>query len=353
MFLVYSTTPYNIVMSENTQNRRSNIPEKIGRYEIIGEAGRGASSYVYKAYDPHLKRNLAIKVLRAELGNNDEYRNAFITEGRLSAKLIHPGIVTIFDVGVFEKKLYIVMELMEGFSFEKILKTLGKVSLHTVLEMALQLSRALHYAHEQGVIHRDIKPANIIVLIDNKTVKLMDFGIAHLNNTFGTATKATDRVTGTPEYMAPEQVMGKSMDNRSDLYSFGVLLYQLLNGEPPFVNSTLGLLFNQIINNKPDIKLIKKNIEDDKIADDLLTLIGKLLEKEPDNRYQSASEVTVKLQQINNKLIDNRLVDNNAVDSKSTSKSKSISLPIHWAAIITGVLFVTISISLAVIYYVL
>ena len=328
-------------MSENTQNRRSKLPEKIGRYKIIEEAGRGASAYVYKAYDPHLQRNLAIKVLRTELGYDAEFRNAFIREGRLSAKLIHPGIVTIFDVGVFNKKLYIVMELMEGFSFEKILKTLGKVSLHTIMEMALQLSRALYYAHEQGVIHRDIKPANSSVLSDNKTVKLMDFGIAHLNNSYGTATKETDRVTGTPEYMAPEQVMGKSMDNRSDLYSFGVLLYQLLNGTPPFVNSNLGLLFHQIIHTKPNIELLKEKIENDIIADDLLSLICKLLEKDPDNRYQKASDITIDLQHINTKLV-------NREPTSETSKS----LPMGRVAIIVGVIIVAISISVAVFFYI-
>ena len=317
-------------MSESKPNRRFKIPEKIDRYEIIGEAGRGSTSYVYKAYDPDLCRNLAIKVLRTEVGKDDEFRKAFIREARLSALLTHPGIVTIYDVGVFEKKLYIVMELLEGFSFEKILKTLGKVSLHTLLEMALQLSKALHYAHEQGVIHRDIKPANIMVLIDNKTVKLTDFGIAHLNNSFGTATKGTDRVVGTPEYMAPEQIMGKSMDNRSDLYSFGVLIYQLLNGSPPFVNSSLGLLFNQIINNEPEITALKKKIDNDKIAVELLPLIGKLLEKDPDRRYQKAADVTIKLQHISNLLLGDKVIDDHQDVKKSTSKLNFITQPTHW-----------------------
>jgi len=328
-------------MPETSPNRRSRIPDQIGRYKILSEAGRGATAHVYKAYDPHLERNLAIKVLRVELGSDDEYRNAFVREAKLSAKLTHPGIVTIFDVGVFEKKLYIVMELLEGFSFQKIIKTLGKVSLHTLLEMALQLSKALHYAHEQGVIHRDIKPENIIVLIDNKTVKLMDFGIAHINKTFGTTTKETDRITGTPEYMAPEQVMGKSMDNRSDLYSFGVLMYQLLNGTPPFVSPKLGLLFNQIINDKPDIEILRDKIENEKVADDLLSLMGKLLEKEPDNRYQNASEVTIKLQQINNKL----------VEEEPVMESNTLSLPKQWIVIIGVALFILINISLIIAFY--
>jgi len=338
-------------MSESRPDRRAEIPKKIDRYEIIGEAGRGTSSYVYKAYDPHLQRNLAIKVLRAELGNNEEYRRAFIREGRLSAKLVHPGIVTVFDVGVIDNNLYIVMELMEGFSFEKILKTLGKVSLHTLLEMALQLSKALHYAHEQGVIHRDIKPANIILLIDNKTVKLTDFGIAHLNNTFGTTTKETKTVTGTPEYMAPEQVTGKSMDNRSDLYSFGVLIYQLLNGAPPFANPDVGALFYQIINKKPDIESLKQKIEDKNIADDLLSLVGKLLEKDPDKRYQNASDVTIELQQINNKLVDSKPMQGKSVNKKASSKNNKFSRSKPWIAIITIATIISISITLALIYY--
>jgi len=235
-------------MSKIKPDRRSEPPKWIGRYQILSEAGRGATAFVYKAYDPQLDRHLAIKVLRQELANDNDYREAFIREARLAAHLSHPGIVTIYDVGIANDKPYIAMELLEGFSLDEILQSQGKLNLHSMLSMSMQLSEALSYAHQQGVIHRDIKPGNIIVLNDNKTV---------------------------------EQILGKPVDNRSDIYSLGVLIYQLLSGQPPFVNTDLGLLFKQIIKDKPPILMLKYAIEEEKIKDDLTDFIRKLLQKNP------------------------------------------------------------------------
>ena len=310
-------------MSELSKERRAPYPENIGRYKIIGELGRGASSYVYKAFDPELERKLAIKLLRDSLGNSENEMESFLREGKLLAQLIHPGIVTIIDVGVLKDKPYIVMELMEGFTFEKIISTLGKVTLHTLIEMALQLSRALQYAHEKGIIHRDIKPANVLLLIDNKTVKLTDFGIAQLNKTFITSQQQADMVTGTPEYMSPEQVMGKSTDQRSDLYSLGVLIYHLVNGAPPFVNDEVGKIFYQITQTPVPLSPLESKIEEDLVRDEVIELIGKLLEKKPEDRFQTASEVIIKLQQISNKLIEK---EPEPEAKKSTTKEDSDSM---------------------------
>ncbi len=329
-------------MPQKKPERRSPPPKWIGRYQILTEAGRGATAFVYKAYDPQLDRHLAIKVLRQELANDDDYREAFIREARLAAHLSHPGIVTIYDVGIADDKPYIAMELLEGFSLDEILKSQGKLNLHSMLSMTMQLSEALNYAHQQGVVHRDIKPGNIIVLNDNKTVKLTDFGIAHLDESLGGSPHQADKVLGTPEYMAPEQILGKPMDSRSDIYSLGVLVFQLLTGQPPFVNTDLGLLFKQIIKDKPPILMLKYAIEEDKVKDDLTDFIRRLLQKNPDKRYQKAADVTSELQLIKNKLGDN----------KTTANKGFVSLRVRWTATMAGVMFIAICISLTVVYYV-
>ncbi len=337
-------------MSENQTNstglttkkkeQRSKTPKWIGRYQILGEAGRGATAFVYKAYDPQLDRHLAIKVLRQELANNDEYREAFLREAKLAAQLTHPGIVTTYDVGIADNKPYIAMELLEGYTLQYILKTHGKVDIQQLLDMAEQLSRALAYAHKQGVVHRDLKPGNIIILNDKKTVKLTDFGIAHLDDSLGSDILQTDKVLGTPEYMAPEQLLGKPMDKRSDLYSFGVLLYQLILGKPPFTNTDLGLLFKQVIRDKPPILMLKYAIADENITDDLSDLVRKLLQKNPNKRYQTASDVAVELNAIQNK----------SGSGKIKSTKGFISLRLRWTAIMASVMFIAICISLAVVY---
>ncbi|MCP4272196.1 MAG: serine/threonine protein kinase, partial [Gammaproteobacteria bacterium] len=339
-------------MSENQTNstglttkkkeQRSKTPKWIGRYQILGEAGRGATAFVYKAYDPQLDRHLAIKVLRQELANNDEYREAFLREAKLAAQLTHPGIVATYDVGIADNKPYIAMELLEGYTLQYILKTHGKVDIQQLLDMAEQLSRALAYAHKQGVVHRDLKPGNIIILNDKKTVKLTDFGIAHLDDSLGSEILQTDKVLGTPEYMAPEQLLGKPMDKRSDLYSFGVLLYQLILGKPPFTNTDLGLLFKQVIRDKPPILMLKYAIADENITDDLSDLVRKLLQKNPNKRYQTASDVAVELNAIQNK----------SGSGKIKSTKGFISLRLRWTAIMASVMFIAICISLAVVYHV-
>ncbi|MCW8877952.1 MAG: protein kinase [Kangiellaceae bacterium] len=319
--------------------RRAQIPKKLGRYRILHEVGRGATAFVYKAYDPQLDRFLAIKVLRQELAQDDDYREAFLKEARLAAQLTHPGIVTIYDVGIADAKPYIAMELLEGATLEEILRTQGKLNLRTVVAMSSQLSRALNYAHKQGVVHRDIKPGNIVVLKDKKTVKLTDFGIAQLDEALGSAGKHTDKVLGTPEYMSPEQVLGKPMDNRSDIYSFGVLLFRMLMGITPFKGGDLGQLFKQIVKDKPPV--IK--VEEDKVQDDVQDLIRKMLQKNPSKRFQKAAMITAELANIQQRL---------GVGKNAQSGRQFVSLRLRWTATMAGIVFVAMCISLAVVYFV-
>ncbi|MET1256601.1 serine/threonine protein kinase [Aliikangiella maris] len=313
------------------------LPKNVGRYRILNEVGRGATAFVYKAYDPQLDRFLAIKVLREELAQDEDYRQAFIKEARLAAQLTHPGIVTIYDVGIADNKPYIGMELLEGATLEQILKAQGKLNLRTVLAMSVQLARALDYAHRQGVVHRDIKPGNIVVLKDKKTVKLTDFGIAQLDDSLNSVGKGSDKVIGTPEYMAPEQVLGQPTDNRSDLYSFGVLIYRMLMGLPPFIGDDLGQLFKQIIKNKPP----RIYVVEEKVKDDLQDFMRKLLQKQPNKRYQSAGQISNELRTIQGKLGEKKQQQNN----------EYVSLRFRWTATMAGVVFVAMCLGLAIVYY--
>lgn len=314
------------------------LPQALGRYKIIHEVGRGATAYVYKAYDPQLDRFLAVKVLRKELAQDSDYKNAFLKEARLAAQLTHPGIVTIYDVGIADNNPYIAMELLDGMTLENVLKGQGKLNLNSLLAIAIQLARALSYAHDRSVIHRDIKPGNIVVLKDKKTVKLTDFGIAQLDESLNAHGKSSDKVLGTPEYMAPEQVLGQSMDNRSDLYSFGILIYQMLMGLPPFVSDDLGKLFTQIIKKKPPAILI----DEERIEDDLRDLISKLIQKQPVKRYQNAAMVAIELRSIQNKL---------GKKNKQHGK-KFTSLSWRWTATMASVVLLATCISLSIVYLV-
>ncbi|WP_196140937.1 serine/threonine-protein kinase [Aliikangiella sp. G2MR2-5] len=325
-------------MSRDESDRRQAPPKQLGRYRIVSEVGRGATAFVYKAYDPQLDRFLALKVLRPELADDKTYRTAFIKEARLAAQLTHPGIVTIFDVDITDNKPYIAMELLEGATLEQILQAQGKLNLKTVLAMCQQLSRSLNYAHKQGVVHRDIKPGNIVVLKDKKTVKVTDFGIAQLDDNVSHSGKRSDKVLGTPEYMAPEQVLGKPMDNRSDLYALGVVMFRMLMAVPPFRNDDLGTLFKDIVKRRPP----EIQIEEEKVRDDVQDLIRKLLQKSPDKRFQSAANVTAELSKIQAKL-----------GTVKPKKRKSfVSLRLRWTATMAGVVFLSMCISLAIVYFV-
>ncbi|MGB0496553.1 MAG: serine/threonine protein kinase, partial [Kangiellaceae bacterium] len=208
-------------------------PRILGRYRILEEVGRGSTAFVYRAFDPQLDRFLAIKMLRPHLAQNKSFREAFVRESRLAAQLSHPNIVTIYDVGITDDIPYIAMEILEGITLEEILKSKNKLDLKTALNITGQMTLALDYAHQQGLVHKDIKPANILILRDKKTAKLTDFGIAQAIDNFNEGNNANsknqgkvrrNKVIGTPEYMSPEQVVGHALDHRTDLYSTGVLL---------------------------------------------------------------------------------------------------------------------------------
>jgi serine/threonine-protein kinase len=261
----------------------------LGRYEIVGELGKGAMGVVYKGIDPKINRTVAIKTIRFEQDfESDEIEDVkkrFFTEAETVGRLLHPNIVTIFDVGEDWDLSYIAMEILDGEDLIPFTKKKNLLPMRKVVDIVIQSCEALNYAHEQGVVHRDIKPGNIMVL-NNGQVKITDFGIARITSGSKTQT-AAGIVLGTPSYMSPEQVAGKPIDGRSDIFSLGVLLYELLTGERPFKGENIMTLLNQIATQKfPSPKQYNP-----KIPDFLVKVIEKALAKDLNSRFQKASEM--------------------------------------------------------------
>ena len=204
----------------------------LGRYQLLDELGRGAMGTVYRAADPLIGREVAIKTLHATFPEEmmQDLRERFLREARSAGKLSHPNIVTVYDVGEHEGIAYIAMELLPGRSLQQMLRAGPALPLETAVDFAAQLADALDHAHESAVVHRDVKPANVIVSPAGRC-KLTDFGVAHLASS--TMTQAGDAL-GTPRYMSPEQALGQKPDTRSDIFSLGIVLYEMLVRRTPF-----------------------------------------------------------------------------------------------------------------------
>lgn len=223
-------------------------PQAIGRYEILGELGRGAMGVVYRARDPVLDRPVALKMMFASAATDPEDRERFLREARSVARLQHPNIVTIYELGDWQGAPFIAMELLVGQTLSDAARAGRLPTLETRLEAVEQLCRGLAYAHSRGVVHRDVKPSNAFLLEDG-TVKLVDFGIAWLEG--GTFATRTGVLLGTPNYMAPEQFTQSEIDHRVDQWATGVILYELLSGARPFEAATVPQLIYQIVHTEP------------------------------------------------------------------------------------------------------
>src|SRR5258706_5602493 len=261
---------------------------KAGRYEIVGELGRGAMGVVYKAMDPVIGRTVAVKTIRlSEQGtgvSGTELLSRFQTEARAAGLLTHPNIVVVFDAGEEDGLYYITMELVEGKSLQALLDGGHAFPLPRTLRIMEQTCSALQFAHERNVIHRDIKPANLMLTADD-TVKVTDFGTAKILQ-FGTV-QQTAHVMGTPSYMSPEQVKGRAVDGRSDIFSLGVMLYEMVTGEKPFPGQNITTVIYKIVNEDP----VPPRQIDPSIHPGISAVIMKALVKEPDQRYQSCREM--------------------------------------------------------------
>lgn len=268
--------------------------ERIGRYKIERELGRGSMSIVYEAFDPHINRHLAVKVLRERYARDLKSRQRFLREARSAGGLSHANIVTVFDVGQHEGLPFLVMERLRGQSLEEYLNDGGRLSTREILAIGIQLAGALDYAHDCGVIHRDVKPSNIYFDPESGLVKLVDFGIAAIGDSKHVNNGEPETIVGTPKYMAPEQIQGDEFDGRADLYALGVVLYGLLAGAVPFQADSMGALIHQIVHRPPP----RLQPEDDRTPIDLIDLVHRLLAKEPAARPGSGSLVLEELQEI-------------------------------------------------------
>ena len=261
---------------------------KAGRYEIIGELGRGAMGVVYRATDPVIGRTVAVKTLQlSEAGtglSKPELLARFQTEARAAGLLTHPNIVVVFDAGEEDGLFFITMELVEGKSLQGLLDSGQLFPLPRILRIMEQTCSALQFAHDRNIVHRDIKPANLMLTPDD-TVKVTDFGTAKILQ-FGTVQQTT-HVMGTPSYMSPEQVKGKVVDGRSDIFSLGVLLYEMVTGEKPFPGQNITTVIYKIVNEEP----VAPRQLDPSIHPGLNAVILKALAKEPSQRYQSCRDL--------------------------------------------------------------
>ena len=261
---------------------------KAGRYEILGELGRGAMGVVYRATDPVIGRTVAVKTIRlSEEGtglSRPELLSRFQTEARAAGLLTHPNIVVVYDAGEENGLYYITMELIEGKSLQALLDSGHSFPVPRVLRIMEQTCSALQFAHDRSIIHRDIKPANLMLTADD-TVKVTDFGTAKILQ-FGTVQQTT-HVMGTPSYMSPEQVKGRPVDGRSDIFSLGVLLYEILTGEKPFPGQSITTVIYKIVNEDP----IPPRTLNPSIHPGLSDIVMRALAKEPEVRYQSCREL--------------------------------------------------------------
>ena len=266
-------------------------PGMLGRYKVLKELGRGAMGLVYLGKDPTIQRFVAIKTMRLDQIDNDDklhdIKARFFREAESTGRLSHPNIVTIYDAGEEADLGYIAMELIEGTPLKQWARKPNLMPINEVLLTVATVADALDYAHQQGVVHRDIKPANIMLTKD-RVVKVMDFGIAKMASTGKTQTNI---VLGTPTYMSPEQISGKKVDGRSDIFSLGVVLFELLAGQLPFTaDNVSAVLFSIAHHPHPAIQTLRPDL-----PPMVQEIVDRALQKEVPHRYRRADEFAVEL----------------------------------------------------------
>lgn len=262
-----------------------------GRYEIMNIIGEGGMAIVYRALDHRLNRYVAVKIMRSEMAADEEFRRRFNAESQAVAMLSHPNIVAVYDVSRSETMEYIVMELIDGITLKQYMDKRGMLAWREAVHFSKQIAKALTQAHERGIIHRDIKPQNIMLLRDG-TIKVADFGIAALESEVDE--KPDGQAIGSIHYIAPEQARGESPDARSDIYSLGVLMYEMLTGNVPYTGDTLGEIAIKHMQHAPTSPC---KINPD-IPEALERITLKAMASRIDQRYQSAAELLGDLDQL-------------------------------------------------------
>ncbi len=258
------------------------VPAKIGKYDVKGKLGQGAMGEVFLAHDPVLNRDVAIKRISGGLDSDETVRKRFRREAEAAATLMHPNIITVFELGLEGEQLFMAMELLDGVDLKHALAD-RRLSLDEKLSVMEQICEGLAFAHAREIVHRDLKPANIHILPSGK-VKIMDFGLARLS---GSEMTTTGMVMGTPHYMSPEQVRGAKADTRSDVFALGCVLYEMITGRKPFdAESMHAVLFKIMQEEPPPLRLVAPGT-----PDSLVQVVERALSKNPADRFSNASEM--------------------------------------------------------------
>ena len=309
---------------------------QVGRYLIQSRLGRGGMATVYRAHDPQIGRDVAIKFLHASLCEDDECRMRFLREARAAGGLSHPNIVVVHDVGEIERRPYMAMELIEGAPLSDTLEKTRMLPIRQIVVMGLQLARALEYAHAKGIVHRDIKPGNIMLLQDKQTIKVADFGIAHMDDGNAEQRTVVGAVMGTPQYMSPEQTRGDKVDGRSDLFSAGIVLYQMLAGERPFRGDSLVAVATKIATEDPPALTAKRP----EVPASLRRVVDRCLAKQPAQRYQSGKELAEALIKVLGELDE---------AARDKDKKRIVPLRVKWAVMMGLIVAVVMGITTAIV----
>ncbi len=297
-------------LSEETRQRTSEestdgLPfTQFGRYKILELIGKGGMGAVYKGLDPVLDRLVALKTIRLDFVASSqeisELKERLLREAKAAGRLSHPNIVTIYDVGEQEGLQYIAMEYLSGYTLESFISKKKQLNYRVLAKIIMQVCAALNYAHQKGIVHRDIKPANIMLLQDF-AVKVMDFGIARLQTSSLTQSNVT---LGTPYYISPEQLEGKPADKRSDIFSLGVVIYELLTGEKAFRGESISSLMYNILNNNPPLP----SALDERNPLVFDRVVSKAMAKNPEERYQEAEEIEKTLREFISSFVVSRSI---------------------------------------------
>ena len=270
------------------------VPATLGRYQVLKELGRGAMGVVYLGKDPTIQRFVAIKTMRLEDIDKEEdlkeFRDRFFREAESTGRLSHPNIITVYDAGEQDGLAYIAMEYLEGVLLNCYCQKSTLVPAKQALQIVATVAEALDYAHGQGVIHRDVKPPNIMIL-KQRLVKVMDFGIAKMASASKTQ---SSMIVGTPRYMSPEQATGKDVDGRSDVFSLGIVLFELLTGERPFDAENMPALVTRIAK-APHAPLMKYRRD---LPTRVQSIVDRALQKEIQNRYRYAGDMAQDLREV-------------------------------------------------------
>jgi len=287
-------------------------PPQFGRYKILEELGRGAMGVVYKAEDPALDRVVALKtiILSDDIDGRAEYQKRFLLEAKAAGRLNHPQIITVYDFGQQDELAYMAMEFLKGTELRERMKD-GAIDVPEAVHIAELVAEGLGYAHERGVVHRDIKPSNIM-LMPHDQVKIMDFGIARMRASDHKT--STGLVLGTPKYMSPEQVLGSPVDHRSDIFSLGVVLYEMLTRTKLFSGEETQQIFHSVVNFQP----IPPSKVNPGVPPMLDFVLERALKKDPAVRYQDAFELAADLRSCMIELVDREAA---AEKQKGTSQS--------------------------------